>query len=334
MNDADRTGSDAASPIAAIDPADLRAAVVDGLRAYFAGCRVRVDPFVDRHFTLRGSLALHRAALGWDVLRAPANLFLALPQAAMKAGAAAAGRLGAAPLARSLAQRTLLLRTDVARKIDRLIRTELLGLPEQPGAPDALAEAILADPRVAVPAARLLAAIGQRVSEAGFRARLEAAMQAYGGTRAAAAEITTGLLTLGAGAATLNKLTPGAVTLGPALAAAMAQQSAIAAFPLGTGLGGLWYGAFPAAPSLTLVLGLTGGLMAVAATAAAFAGLVADPIQRRLGLHRRRLLRMVGALERQAFDPASPAFAARDQYVARLLDLFDLLGAAARVAHG
>ena len=34
-------------------------------------------------------------------------------------------------------------------------------------------------------------------------------------------------------------------------------------------------------------------------TAAAFAGIVADPIQRRMGLHHHRLLRLIDALERQ-----------------------------------
>jgi hypothetical protein len=39
--------------------------------------RARVRPFVDQHFSLLGSAAIHRAALGWDILRAPANILLA-----------------------------------------------------------------------------------------------------------------------------------------------------------------------------------------------------------------------------------------------------------------
>ena len=73
--------------------------------------------------------------------------------------------------------------------------------------------------------------------------------------------------------------------------------------------------------------------MALAASAlAAFAGIVADPVQRRLGLRRKRLLRLIDALERRSLDPASSAFTVRDHYVARLVDLFDLLGAAYRMA--
>ena len=306
------------------------------MRRYFAARRGRIEPFVAEHFSLRGTVALHREALGWDIVRAPINLALAVPQVGLKAAAAAAGALGARRAAARLGARDLLLGTRVAARTEWLIVTELLELPfrqgERVATRDALAEAILADPRVEALALERLAAVGRRGDDPDFRRRLGEAMRAYAGTRAAAAEIATSLLTLGAGAVALKQLVPGAMTLGPALAAAMAQQAAIASFPLGAGLGGLWYGAFPAAASPALVFGLTGGLMAVAAVASAFAGIVADPVQARLGLHQRRLRRVVDALERQAADPAAPAFAVRDHYAARLLDLFDLLGAAYRLA--
>jgi len=316
----------------------IDAIVRDGIRRYFAARRERVQPFVERHFSLRGTASIHRAALGLDVLRAPANLLLAGPQAAMKATGAMAGRLGATRLSRRAASRNLLLRTDVSRRIEALICTELLELPCGAGGGaserDALAETILADPRIAALADETLLAIGRQADDPAFRARLAEAMGSYAATRAAAAEITTSLLTVGSGAVALKQLTPGAVTLGPALAALIAQQSAIAAFPLGTGLGGLWYAMFPAAPAVLLVAGLTGGLMVTASCVAAFAGLISDPVQRRLGLHARRLNRMLDALERQMLDPAAPAFAVHDHYAARLLDVFDLLGSAYRLAHG
>ncbi|HJS84638.1 MAG TPA: DUF6635 family protein [Acetobacteraceae bacterium] len=319
-------------------PALARAAVEDGIARYFADRQARVRPFVDRHFSLAGSLALHRAALGADVLRAPANLVLAGPHAGLQAVGLLAGKLGAERLARAVKGRRLLLRTDVARQTEWLILTELLELPcRQRGRRsdrDALAETILSDPRVTEAAAALLAPVGARGNDPAFRDRLTEAMASYAGTRAAAAEITTSLLTLSTGALAVKHFTPGAVSLGPALAAILAQQAAIASFPFGAGLGSLWYSMFPAAPSLALVAGLTGGLMLAASGAAAFAGVVADPVQRRLGLHERRLRRMLRALERQMRDPAAPAFAVRDQYVARLLDLFDLLGSAWRLAHG
>jgi hypothetical protein len=319
-----------------LDRGLAEAVVSAGIGRYFAARRARVDQFVDRHFSLRGTLAIHGAALGWDLLRAPANLALGLPHALLRAAAATAGRLGAARTAAALGGRNVLLATRVAREVRWLICTELLELPYRDGArgfsDDALGAAILEDPHLGERLQPLLAAIGRRAEEPAFRARLEAGMKTYAATRAAAAEIATGLATLGAGALVLKQLTPGAVSLGPALASIVAQQAAIASFPLGSGLGGLWYGWFPAAPSGALIAGLTGGMMLGAAAFAALSGIITDPLQRRLGIHRKRLLKLLDALEQGMLDPDAPRFAVRDHYVARLLDLFDMLGCAYRLA--
>jgi hypothetical protein len=321
--------------IFALDAELARAAVADGTSRYFADRRLRVKPFVDRHFSLRGTLRLHRVAVGWDIAKAPLNLTLAAPQLGARLAAMAADRMGAARVASAL-RRPLLLQTRVAQEIVWLINVELLELPFRQGeracARDALAETILQTPRLDAAMTAALAEIGRRGDDPAFRDRLLEAMAEYTVSRAAAAEITTGLLSLGAGAATVNKLTPGAATLGPALAAIMAHQAAVASFPLGGWLGGVWYGLFPMAPSAGLVATTTGGLMLAAASLAAFAGIISDPIQRALGLHRARLLRLIGVLEKQVSDPSAPGFRVHDHYVARLLDLFDIVGAAVRLA--
>ncbi len=313
------------------DEASWAEAAVDaGARAYFAARRAQVAPFVDKHFSWAGTLRLHRAAIGWDILRAPLNLSLAVPQLLLQALGRLLGRRF--PRAGGLLRRPILLRTAVGRQLEWLIVAELLELPLVQGRrrsdTDALASAILAGPDVA----RLLDQAGRPAADPAFRAKLAHAMAEYGVTRAAASEITTGLLNLGAGGLALHKLTPGAVTLGPALAGTLAQQSALAAFPLGGWLGGIWYGWFPAHASGGFVTSVTTGLMLGATVFAAFAGIVADPVQRALGLHRRRLTRMVDALERQFFDQAAPGFAVHDHYVARLLDVFDMVGAVVRLA--
>ena len=310
--------------------------VEDGIQRYFADRHARVKPFVDTNFSLRGTLALHRAAIGWDIARAPLNLSMAAPQAGLFLAAAAARKFGANRLAGRLQGRRLLVRTAVADEIAWRIRTDLLELPAQETGRefrrDALAETILSDPRITDVLRPVLAEIGTRQEDAELRARLTEAIEAYGATRAAAAEITTALFSLCSGALALHKLTPGAMSLGPALAGLVARHAALASFPMGGAIGGLWYSLFPVAPSALLVAGMTGGLMAVSTVAAAFAGVIADPVQRRLGLHDRRLHRLIDTLERQVADPEAPGFVAHDHYVARLLDLFDLIGAAYRLA--
>ncbi len=318
-----------------IETATAREFVQRGAARYFAARRQRIPDFVRRNFSLRAAIALHRQALGWDLLRAPANLFLAPPHLALRLASPLLARFGGR-LGRKLARHGLLLETKVAREIAWRVQTELLELPcRQPGRifrRDALLETILADRDLLARLHAPLAAIGRHAGEAQFRERLENAMLSYAGTRAAAAEISAGLLTLGVGALTVKQLTPGALSLGPILAGFLAQQTAIASFPLGAALGTLWYGWFPATASPLLVGGMTAGLMGAASIAASFAGIVADPVQRILGLHRRRLERLIDALERHFTDPRAQGFLARDQYVARLLDLLDLVAGAYRVA--
>ena len=310
-------------------------AVEQGAQSYFEARRARVAPFVQTHFSLPGTLSLHRAALGWDILKAPLNLSLAVPQIALHLTAATARKLGATTLAARL-HRPLILRTAVARQVEWLIQTELLELPyAQPGRQstrDALADAILATPAFQSALQAALPRLAAHSADPAFQARLAETLQTYGLSRAAAAEITTGLMNLGIGALTLNKLTPGAATLGPALAGLMAHQTAIGAFPLGASLGSAWYSLFPAGPSAALLAATTGTVMLAATTFAAFAGVVSDPIQTALGLHQRRLTRLVDGLERQFSDPEASGFAVHDHYVARVMDVFDILGAALRLA--
>lgn len=318
------------------DELAVEAIVADAIRQFFAERHQRVRDFVDRHFSLQGTLALHRKAIGWDIARAPLNLWMAVPQAGLMLAAAAARRAGAAKVAERLSSRQLLLRTAVADELSWLLETELLEMPARHGdrlsARDALAETILAHPRITEAIRPMLEQLGARHDDPALRERVTQAIEAYGATRAAAAEITTSLFTLGTGAVTLQKVTPGAISLGPALAGALAQHAAVASFPLGTSLGTLWYGLFPVAPSAVLAVGLTGGLVAVATIAAAFAGIVADPVQRRFGLHERRLHKLLDTLEQQMTDPAASGFVAHEHYVARVMDLFDLIGAAFRLA--
>jgi hypothetical protein len=69
--------ADPAKPQSEATEQELARAVVRGTsRQYVSSRRDRVDTFIDRHFTLSGSLALHRCSLGWDFVRSPLNLFL------------------------------------------------------------------------------------------------------------------------------------------------------------------------------------------------------------------------------------------------------------------
>jgi hypothetical protein len=76
-----------------------RAVVRDTARRYPASRRECVDPFVDRRFSLTGTLQLYRHAIGWDLLQVPANLLLSPATLAVSVASRIAARLGFAHMA-------------------------------------------------------------------------------------------------------------------------------------------------------------------------------------------------------------------------------------------
>lgn len=325
---------DEATPLDVLEAHTARRIVADASARYLAATRERIVPFVDQHFSFSGARDLHRRAVGWDLLRAPANLGLAIPQFGLMCGSGLARRAGWRRGADWMGDRRLVMETDVARELDWLLHTELLQMPirqsTREATRDALAEAVFADPRIETASRVVLRAVGRRADDPDFRRDLERKLAVYTGSRDAAAEITTAIVSTAVGAMAFKQMTPGALSLGPVLAGAAAQYAAIASFPLGATLGGLWYGAFPATAGVATTIAFTGALVLVAAPVSAFAGLVADPVQRRLGLHQRRLGRLIDAIERDLKGDGPGGFEVRDHYVMRILDFAELLRAAWR----
>ena len=306
---------------------------------YLAAARERIAPFVDAHFSFPGAYDLHRRAIGWDLARVPTNVVLAIPRLPLQMGSGLARYVGRQDLDGKLHRwgQKLIFETDVARELEWLIRTELLQLPCREEHPpyreatrDALAEAVFADPRIEAASRDILEVMGRRADDPGFREGFESKLAVYTGSRAAASEITTAIFSVAVGAG-FKQMTTGALSLGPVLAGAITQHAAIASFPLGAGLGGIWYGAFPASVGTATTVTVTGGLVLAFSLLSALAGVLADPAQRRLGLHQRRLKRLIDAighdLESDLKGEGSGRFRVCDHYVARILDLADLLRA-------
>jgi hypothetical protein len=305
--------------------------VVPNGNAYFADRRARVDGFVEHHFIWPGTLRLHSAALGWDFLRAPINVMLSPVLVLNGIAAIACRRIRLRGIASWLAGRRIMLPTAVSRRVEALIATDLLDLPLPQGAaardPGALSRAVLAAPqfrelirkRADAAEAQVL---GQKIADA---------LGDYAGTRSAVAEMTTGLVTLAVGAFVFEALTPGMISMAPGVADAVARTTAIAGFPMGQTIGGLWYGMFPTGASPLLVTASVAILVLIGSVFAAFAGVLADPVQSRLGIHRRRLLRLIDTLEVELCGPGDKPFAVREHYYARLLDLWDVVGSAFRL---
>ncbi|WP_138470479.1 DUF6635 family protein [Poseidonocella sp. HB161398] len=217
----------------------------------------QIRAFIRRNFSLRGTLSLHRHALGWDLLRAPANVLLAGLAFLVRVVIWLLHRIGMKRAGSRLGRLRLAFPTALSREIDRRLRDELLAplglLPE------------------------------------------ETALRSYAEVRAATGEMTATAGAIGTGAA-FKTLTPGVISLSPLIAGVIAQSAAIAAFPLGGMAGAWWYGVFPARPDPQLIALCAVGLLTLFALVSTFAGLVTDPLQALFGIHRWRLRRLVAVL--------------------------------------
>ncbi|SOB93528.1 hypothetical protein SAMN05877831_101193 [Rhodobacter maris] len=291
-----------------------------------------IDAFVRRHFLWPGSLRLHRAALGLDLLRAPLNVLLSPLLVAARLLGWICGALRLARLSRWLKSRRLLLRTAVAARVETLILTELLDVPlPGPARPHAsLQQAILTTPALRAPIRRC----GSVAAAERMAGRIIAALGEYSGARAAMAEFTTALIMLMIGAMAFHAVTPGAISMVPGVAAQVAKSTAIAHFPFGAGPGALWYGLFPVGPSPGLVAATLICLVILGAIVATFAGVLADPVQVWLGVHRRRLIRLMAVVEAERDRAPEKTFVAREHFLARIFDLWDAVLWILRVLRG
>ena len=249
--------------------------------------------FTARHFSLRGTLRLHREALGLDLLRAPLNVMLVAPTFFVRLVAMGCRWLGWARFGNWLAGLQLAVETRLSRRMAELVLNELLG----------------ADEATAPPA---------------WRERARHLIAEYLSARHAVAEFVTAMVAIVAGLVLVHALTPSAISLGPLLAKQMAQQEAIAEFWLGPWAGAIYLGWYPADASWAQIVATTLAAMVCFAVTATFIGLLTDPLQEWLGLHRRRLMRFMATLERAALGDAEAALALPDPYIARVADLADL----------
>lgn len=245
-----------------------------------------VRAFVRRVYGVRGSWRLHRAALGWDLLRAPANLALAPAFLIVKLLAGLARLVRLRGLAQWLGTRNLMLETAVARGVGREVEALVSRL--RPGAEPALRRVAVTD---------------------------------YVGIRSAVAEMTTMLVLVALGIILFHSVTPGVVSLAGPLAEARAYGQAVERFPLGPWLGRAWYGVFPVSLGFWELFATALVLAIAASVVTSFAGLVADPVQVLTGTHRRRLVRLLARIDRAEVEGGI----AREHLAARLGDVSDLV---------
>jgi hypothetical protein len=261
-------------------------------------CRQRIPRFVRATYSWPGAIRLSCAAWGPDVLVAPFNFLMGFPNFLLRLLALFLGFLGARKASKRLLRSHAGLTTRVQKRLTSKLMTDLLDVPVNPD--DATD-----------PMRRIVACAAQEP------------VRIYVQTRNVAADITAGTLAAVAGVLVLHQFTPGSISAGSALARLVAREQAVSEFALGETLGRLYYSLVPVSPSLTVVAIALLLVMGAIAIVAAFSGMIHDPIQALTGIHRRRLSRLLDAIEESITRPNGKGYSPKDTFFGRAYDLVD-----------
>jgi hypothetical protein len=252
---------------------------------------VAVRRFVHATFGPLGALRLHRAAFGADLLRAPTNVVLAPVFLTVRLASVVAHALRFEKTAHWLLRRKILFDTTASRQVCEATMAFVAHL-------DTSGLGVAAPSDV----------VKRKVAD-------------YAGVRNAVGEIVTTIVVLIVGYLFFRSATPGVISIAGPVAHLRAQSVAIDTFPLGQGLGRMYYDVFPTvlAPWKVVATGVV--LMMLASVVTTFAGVIADLLQVLTGTHRRRMMNLLRRLDADRTDGSGIA---REHIAARLSDFTDL----------
>jgi hypothetical protein len=301
---------------------DIQNAIEVATQQYFDDCRLAVPGFIDRHFNYPGAIATNKVALGWDMLRAPANLlwapfyaFICLIKFSIRHSSRFKNLytwLDVMPAGFT---------TQVQRHISSSIRYELLSH----GYSGRTLDDYLLDSLQAVYDKYNNKVVDQRRFHEMIEPLLDETLSEYQVTRTATADISNSLSCTILGAFAFQKFTPGGVGIGILVATWLSKKIASSQFVFGEVLGNIYYSLFPPEPSITVMVLSMVLVMSLLSAVAALSGLLLDPLQAASGLHRRRLHKMLNHLQQDLSLSTTSSYRPKDQFIARIMDSFDVI---------
>ncbi len=296
---------------------DINRAIELGIQDFFAESRRNIPSFIQKHYRYPGCWRTNKVAFGLDLLRAPINLIWAPIYVFVLVLALIANRVGFHRLGNILLKTPGGLTTNVQKHINALIQQELLNVDHLKASIESRLLQLEHIPK------NIWEKRHNNAHQLSFI--LDDALKQLMQTRTATADITNTFFSTAIGALAFKKFTPGGIGIGILLTALWVKVRAKETFFLGSAIGGIYYSLFPPQASLTEnAIGIL-LVMTVLAVIASFSGLITDPLQALLGLHRRRLMKLVSQIEKDLVDQQSSRFKTLDPYVARLMELFDTI---------
>jgi len=309
-------------------------ALSDGAIKYIQGCESRIAGFVREHYCFKGALKIHAQAIGWDIVRVPLNIIWSVANILLALVGLLAGLLRLRRLQAWIRRIPPGLETDMDRQISWLVVTELLQLPYQQGDrrsdKDALMEEIVRDPQLQELFNKKLDNFKGASKDAQFYNDLEEKLAEYGATRTGSADLASNAALLIGSKITLGQASLGSISAGTTVSATIANSVAASNFWLGSTMGSYYYAMFPVAVSARFLIAVTTAIAVLLAFISTFIGILTDPLQARLGLHQRRLRKLIASIGDDLLGKKGSKFALREKYVGRIFDLVDLLSTVGR----
>ena len=312
----------------------IRAAINRGVDQYIAECRDRVDGFCIENYSLRGTIKIHKNALGWDLLRVPFNIAWAIVVLLVSLLAFCFDKIRCSSVAHLLRKIPVGFTTDVDRYVSHRLLSGLFRMPfpnEQLGwenAPnehqhDELQKLILQDPELMKVLNDELEAV-RLLMKQGYKDRIYSNLKEYGATQTGIADLAGNILGTVVTKATLGTPAFGTLGAGSAVAMHLAHSTAVAGFWAGSKLGAVYYTFIPVSVSKTLLFATTAVVAVLMSFVSTFIGVITDPIQLKFGFHQRRLRKVIDDLE-DSLMGGGGTLNLKEKYAGKIFDLIDLL---------
>ena len=309
-------------------------AVNRGIERYIQSRKNMVPGFVRENYSLKGSLRLHRKAIGSDLIMVPINILWSVVKIAFVISSILIRKIGLEKLANKIDSVPQGFETNVEKQINWLIYSELLEIPYEQenrrSTKDAFLDEIMKDKELSGIIEGYLLKIKMHHNNPEFRDNIEKKLREYGTTRISASELASNILLIASSYATLNRASFGALGAGKLLSAAFAKSIAISNFLLGPTIGGWYYSVVPVTVSLRLLVSATGFVILFLAIISTFIGIILDPLQAWLGIHQRRLNGLIDMIQADLTSSGNNKYNLKEKYVSRVFDILDMLSLAAR----
>ena len=272
-------------------------ALEDCIDRYIVERRSRIEPFVDRHFSLEDTIAIQKRSLLIDLLCYPINTLWAIPYMFVKKTGESLGKLGWVTAGRLLSAVPSGMKRRYQKEIETSIRSEILEWPRDrfSGTENrhALFQVLKSDERVAPILA--MPEVSSQLDQA--VADINRLIESYGTNRTLASDLGGSFLTLATGWLMFGDHSLGIEGIGERLASKRAKDKAASSFFLGSGLGSMFYSVFPPKPSLWEIVLATAAVGLLLTICGMMIGILADPVMKRLGLHQRQLHALLDDVE-------------------------------------